>query len=55
MKPEKIIQDVLKVCKQIKTSGPIIYDTPHSGIIFTRDFRTTATDSQTEYGYRNIC
>ena len=46
MKPEKITQHVLKLCKQIKISSPIIYDSPHSGIIFPRDFRTTAPDSQ---------
>ena len=46
MQPEKIIKDVLRVYKQNKISTPIVYDSPHSGIIYPPDFKTTATDLQ---------
>ena len=42
----KNIKDVLRVYTQSRISAPIVYDSPHSGIISPPDFRTTATDSQ---------
>ena len=46
MKPEKSIKNVLRVYKQSSASVPIVYDSPHSGIIYPSDFKTTATKSQ---------
>ena len=42
----KNIKDVLRVYRQSRISAPIVYDSPHSGVIHPPDFRTTATDSQ---------
>ena len=42
----KNIKDVLRVYRQSRISAPIVYDSPHSGVISPPDFRTTATDSQ---------
>ena len=42
----KSIKDVLRVYRPSMISAPIVYDSPHSGIINPPDFRTTATDAQ---------
>ena len=46
MKSEKSIKNVLRVYKQSSASVPIVYDSPHSGIIYPSDFKTTVTKSQ---------
>ena len=46
MHPIKSIKDVLRVYRPSMISAPIVYDSPHSGVIHPPDFRTTATDSQ---------
>ena len=46
MKPEKSVKNVLRIYKQSPTSVPIVYDSPHSGIIHPPDFKTTATKTQ---------
>ena len=46
MKPEKRVKNVLRIYKRSSASVPIVYDSPHSGIIHPRDFKTTATKPQ---------
>ena len=46
MKPEKRVKNVLRIYKQSSGSVPIVYDSPHSGIIHPPDFKTTATKPQ---------
>ena len=46
MKSEKSIKNVLRVYRQSSASVPIVYDSPHSGIIYPSDFKTTVTKSQ---------
>ena len=43
MKPEKRVKNVLRIYKRNSASVPIVYDSPHSGIIHPPDFKTTAT------------
>ena len=46
MKPEKSVKNVLRIYKRSSASVPIVYDSPHSGIIHPPDFKTTATKPQ---------
>ena len=46
MKPEKRVKNVLRIYKQSSGSVPIVYDSPHSGIIYPPEFKTTATKPQ---------
>tara|TARA_B100001540_G_scaffold114185_1_gene102311 strand:- start:209 stop:1078 length:870 start_codon:yes stop_codon:yes gene_type:complete len=46
MKPEKRVKNVLRIYKRSSGSVPIVYDSPHSGIIHPPDFKTTATKPQ---------
>ena len=46
MKPEKRVKNVLRIYKRSSASVPIVYDSPHSGIIHPPDFKTTATKPQ---------
>ena len=46
MKTEKSVKNVLRIYKQSSASVPIVYDSPHSGIIHPPDFNTTATKPQ---------
>ena len=46
MKPEQSVKNVLRIYKRNSASVPIVYDSPHSGIIHPPDFKTTATKPQ---------
>ena len=46
MKTEKSVKNVLRIYKRSSASVPIVYDSPHSGIIHPPDFKTTATKPQ---------
>ena len=46
MKPEKSVKNVLRIYKRSSASVPIVYDSPHSGIIYPPEFKTTATKPQ---------
>ena len=46
MKTEKSVKNVLRIYKRISASVPIVYDSPHSGIIYPPEFKTTATKPQ---------
>jgi len=46
MKPEQSVKNVLRIYKPSSASVPIVYDSPHSGIIHPPDFKTTATKPQ---------
>ena len=46
MKPEKSVKNILRIYKRSSASVPIVYDSPHSGIIHPPDFKTTATKPQ---------
>ena len=46
MKTEKSVKNVLRIYKRSSASVPIVYDSPHSGIIYPPEFKTTATKPQ---------
>ena len=46
MKTEKSVKNVLRIYKRNSASVPIVYDSPHSGIIYPPEFKTNATKPQ---------